>query len=131
MAWTEEKIQEIAKAIHDKSMVDMEFRTRFKTDPNAVIEEISGLQVPAGFKIRVVAPEDADLTIVLPKIETDELSDNDLEAVAGGKSKALTVLSDIGTLGIYAAVDYAMKEVVIKDVMAHAVGAIHHELDNK
>ena len=85
MAWTEEKIQEIAKAIHDKSMVDMEFRTRFKTDPNGVIEEIAGVQVPAGFKINVVDSEDADLTIALPRRATDELSDNELEAVAGGK----------------------------------------------
>lgn len=85
MAWTEEKVQEVAKSIQDKAMTDVAFRTRFKTDPNTVIEEVSGLQVPAGFKIRVVAPEDADLTIALPKIETGELSDMELEAVAGGK----------------------------------------------
>jgi len=87
MAWTQEKIQEVAKSIQDKAMTDTAFRARFKADPNAVIEEVSGLQVPAGFKIRVIAPEDADLTIALPKLETDELNDNELEAVAGGKSR--------------------------------------------
>lgn len=104
MAWTEEKIQEVAKSIQDKAMADVAFRTRFKADPNAVIEEISGLQVPAGFKIKVVAPEDADLTIALPKIETDELSDNELEAVAGGKS-AKKVAEHVGQ-GISAAAPF-------------------------
>jgi len=85
MAWTQDKIEQVAKSIQDKAIADVAFRTRFKADPNAVIEEVSGLQVPAGFKIRVVAPEDADLTIALPKIETGELSDMELEAVAGGK----------------------------------------------
>lgn len=85
MAWTQEKIEEVAKSIQDKAMTDMKFRTRFKTDPNTVIEEVSGLQVPAGFTIRVIAPEDADLTVTLPEIKNDELSDMELEEVAGGK----------------------------------------------
>lgn len=130
MTWTEEKIQEVAKAIHDKSMADMEFRARFKTDPNAVVEELSGLQLPAEFKINVVDTEDADLTIALPAIETDELSDTELEAVAGGKSKALTVLSDIGTLGIYAVEQRAMADATANDVIHKAADLMHNLLYN-
>lgn len=85
MAWTQEKIEEVAKSVREKTLTDLAFRERFKTEPNAVIEEIADLQIPAGFRIKVIAPEDADLTIALPKIETDELSDIELEAVAGGK----------------------------------------------
>jgi len=128
MAWTQEKIQGVAKNIQDKAMADTAFRARFKADPNAVIEELSGLQVPAGFKIRVIAPEDADLTIALPKIETGELSDTELESVAGGKSKALTVLTDIGTLGIYAAEQRVMADVVAKDVVDKVADIMHHML---
>jgi len=111
MAWTQEKIQEVAKSIQDKAMTDTAFRARFKANPNTVIEEVSGLQVPEGFKIRVIAPEDADLTIALPKIETGELNDNELEAVAGGKSHTATVFSDLATFGLYNVGQHIAKDI--------------------
>jgi len=91
MSWTEKKIQEVSKSISEKVIADSAFRQRCKTDINSVIEELSGLQVPNSFKINVVDLDDADLTIALPKSQTDELSDSDLESVAGGKSTGETV----------------------------------------
>ena len=88
MAWTQEKIQEVSKTIGEKVTQDVAFRKRCKTNINSVVEELSGLQVPNGFKINVIDSDDADLTIALPKMQTDELSDSDLESVAGGKSSA-------------------------------------------
>jgi len=86
MSWTQEKAQETLLQVQKKAESDAAFREKLKTNPNAAIEEIAGIQVPAGFKINIVDANDADLTIALPKTKSDELSDADLESVAGGKS---------------------------------------------
>jgi len=85
MSWSQEKIQETVKQLQEKAETDSSFREQLKTNPNTAIEEIAGIQVPVGFKVNIVDANDADLTIALPKTKSDELSDSDLEAVAGGK----------------------------------------------
>lgn len=85
MAWTQEKVQEIVKIVQEKATTDAAFKARVKADPKAVAEEIAGIQVPAGFKIKAVDMDEADITVILPKTSSDELSDMELEAVAGGK----------------------------------------------
>jgi len=85
MAWTQDKIQEVVKTVQEKAATDAAFKARVKADPKTVAEEISGLQVPAGFKIKAVDMDEADITVILPKTRSDELSDMELEAVAGGK----------------------------------------------
>ncbi len=86
MSWTQEKIQETISQLQEKATSDASFRASLISNPNESIEKISGIQVPAGFKINVVDANEADLTIALPKMKSDELSDSDLESVAGGKS---------------------------------------------
>ena len=100
MSWTQEKAQETLLQVQKKAESDAAFREKLKTNPNAAIEEIAGIQVPAGFKINVVDANDADLTIALPKTKSDELSDNDLESVAGGKSVTDTLIN-IASCGVY------------------------------
>ena len=85
MSWTQEKVQETVTQLQEKAATDASFRASLKENPNAAIEKIAGIQVPAGFKINIVDANDADLTIAIPKTKSDELSDADLEAVAGGK----------------------------------------------
>ena len=86
MSWTQEKIQETVNQLQEKAVSDAAFREKLTTSPSSAIEEIAGIQVPAGFKINIVDANEADLTIALPKVQNDELSDHDLEAVAGGKN---------------------------------------------
>jgi len=86
MSWTQKKVQETLIQLQEKATTDAAFREQLKTNPNAAIEAVAGIQIPSGFKINIVDANDADLTIALPKTKSDELSDNDLEAVAGGKS---------------------------------------------
>ncbi len=85
MSWSQEKVQETVKQIQEKSAIDASFRASLKANPNAAIEKIAGIQIPAGFRVNVADANEADLTIALPKTKSDELSDADLEAVAGGK----------------------------------------------
>ena len=45
----------------------------------------AGEAIPEWFRIAIVDQNDVDIVITLLKIESDELSDADLEQVAGGK----------------------------------------------
>ena len=100
MVWTQEKAKEIIETINTKIIEDQEFRARFKADAKGTIAELAGMQLPSGIKINVVDLDDADITVTLPKTQTDELSDLELEGVAGGKSEAAKDIFGILTFGI-------------------------------
>lgn len=86
-SWTAEDQAAAAKALMEKSATDAAFRKRALADPAAAIKEVSGKDLPAGFKLRLVSNEGADLTLVLPDPVSEDLSDADLEAVSGGRCK--------------------------------------------
>ncbi len=56
-------------------------------DPNGAANETTGKNIPEGFSLRFVENQGADLTVVLPDMidANAELSEQELEAVAGGK----------------------------------------------
>ena len=65
---------------------DPEYKKRFLDDPKAVIKE-EGVEVPDTIKIKAVEESDPNvLTLHLPPKPSEELSDRDLEQVAGGKT---------------------------------------------
>jgi Nitrile hydratase, alpha chain len=77
-----------------KASQDEKFRKRLLADPATVLKE-SGMEVPAGIRLRVLENTDQDLHLVLPPLQKDkELSDAELEGVAGG----LVVNAIIGVL---------------------------------
>ena len=73
--------QIVAKAWQDDA-----FKKRLLADPAAVLKE-QGLELPAGTQIRVVENTDQVIHLTLPAKPLErELSEAELEGVAGGKS---------------------------------------------
>jgi hypothetical protein len=80
---------EVERRLVQRSLEDDAFRRRLLEDPKAAVEQELGTRPPED--VRVVAVEETAETIylVLPSAsslgeEGDELSDRELEAVAGG-----------------------------------------------
>ena len=80
---------EMERRLIERSLEDDIFRQQLLTDPKAIVEREVGMELPE--EVRVVAVEETADTIylVLPFRSTDdldagELSDQELEAVAGG-----------------------------------------------
>jgi Nitrile hydratase, alpha chain len=80
---------EMERSLIERSLADDAFRQRLLSDPKASVEQELGTRLPED--VRVVAVEETADTIylVLPFASTEaqeagELSDQDLEAVAGG-----------------------------------------------
>ncbi len=86
--WTTETIQDTLKKVIERGSTDPEFRQLALSNPNHAVEEVAGIPVPPGVKIRFVENQGADFTVVLPdmkKADMTELSDSELEQVAGGR----------------------------------------------
>ena len=86
----QEEAEATAKAIMQRATTDAAFHAMALKDPNAAVKEVTGKNLPDGFDLRLVSNAGADLTLVLPDLEVDgeELSDSDLEQVAGGRCAA-------------------------------------------
>ena len=68
----------IAKAWRDPA-----FKAELIANPAAALKA-EGIYVPAGMTVTVVENTDKQFHLVLPPVPTDELSDEALDAVAGG-----------------------------------------------
>ncbi len=86
-----------------KAMADEAFKSELISNPKAVIAREIGQELPESVEIEVLEPTQKKLYLVLPlkvesgEIHTEELSDKELDAVAGG-------LDISGVLGSIAAV---------------------------
>lgn len=85
MTWTQEKINEVYTKVQRTAVTDEEFRAELLKDPNAAIGKLAGEELPQDFKVKVIEndPKYA-ATFVLPPMADDELSDDELDSVAGG-----------------------------------------------
>ncbi len=79
-----QKLYEVGAKVFVKAATDPEFRALALRNGTAAVEQVTGTHLPDGLKIRFVEGEGADLTLGLPPVhKTGELSDRELEAVAG------------------------------------------------
>jgi hypothetical protein len=96
MAIEQAQTQEYAKRYGQlvaRAWSDEAFKARLLADPAAVLAE-EGIPVLPGVEVRAVENTDRVLYLTLPPKPSEELSDEQLDAVAGGAT-----LSSIGSLG--------------------------------
>ena len=85
MAWTQQEINDCINSCKQRAATDAEFRGKLLADPAAAIREVSGKEIPAGFRIKVLESDPAyDATFVLPPAASGNVSDKELDGVTGG-----------------------------------------------
>jgi len=67
-----------------KCWTDESFKQRLLTDTRATLKA-EGVEIPAGYTVHVLENTDKVVNYVLPPNPNAELSDSELESVAGGK----------------------------------------------
>jgi hypothetical protein len=100
MSWTEEEVKVAATKVLEKAKQDEKFRERVLSDVYAAVKEVTGKEIPREFKIQVIDGSGHHVNIVLPAFrqEGDELTETELEMVAGGgKPSTRDVGNAIGT----------------------------------
>ena len=80
---------EIEGRIIQRSLEDESYRRRLLEDPKAAVEEELGARLPEGVQVRAVEETVETIYLVLPSgspaEKSSELSDQDLQEVAGGQ----------------------------------------------
>jgi hypothetical protein len=83
---------EMERTLVQRSLQDDSFRQRLLDDPKAAVEQELGSGLPEGVEIRALEESADTIYLVLPlrsaDLQTGEISDEDLEGVAGGGSWA-------------------------------------------
>lgn len=79
-------------SILTRATTDADFRRRLLAEPERAIHEAFGVRVVDGFRVRFIEKDpDLDALVVLPDARSaDEMSDEDLDAVAGGSGNGFT-----------------------------------------
>ena len=81
---------EMERRLIEKSVEDEAFRRRLIEDPKAAVEQELGTRLPEGVRVQAVEETQDTIYLVLPSstpiagAEGAELSDRELESVAGG-----------------------------------------------
>jgi hypothetical protein len=84
---------EMERGLIDRSLQDEDFRQRLLAEPRAAIEQELGIRVPESVEVRVVEESADTIYLVLPSAsplgQGGEISDQELDAVAGGETSTV------------------------------------------
>ena len=103
-----EEIEPVAGKVMKLALADAAFKTLLLSDPKTAVAEATGLTLPMSLEIGVYEDTPTVKHLVLPvNPASEELSDFELEAIAGGLSKAggigLGCAAAAGAIGTYGA----------------------------
>ena len=84
--------EEIEAMVLAKAVEDPAFAARLKADPKAALSEMFDTKLPASLTVHVFQETPTDLMIRLPVVVDDEISEKELEGVAGGLCTPLKVI---------------------------------------
>ena len=91
---------EVTRRLIERSLENEEFRQGLLEDPRSAVEQELGTRLPEGVEVRVVEETADTIYLVLPSAspisESGELSDQELEVVAGGSSSQSGLCSICG-----------------------------------
>jgi hypothetical protein len=91
---------EMERRLIQRSLEDEAFRQRLLAEPKAAIEQELGTQLPESIEVRVVEESADTIYLVLPSAspvgQGGELSDQELDAVAGGMPACGDTASTVG-----------------------------------
>ena len=94
---------EMERRLVERSLQDESFRQRLLEDPKAAVEDELGTQLPEDVRVQAVEETADTIYLVLPSAsplgEGGELSDRELETVAGGGSTAWGETCSCGSPG--------------------------------
>jgi hypothetical protein len=96
--------EEVEAMVLAKAVEDPAFATRLKADPKAALSEMFETQLPANLNIHVFQETPTDLMIRLPIAGSDEISETELEGVAGGACSPLYIKGILGLIQVGAVI---------------------------
>jgi len=70
--------------VFDRASSDPEFRSKLLSAPREAVVEMAEQPIPEFIKFEAVEEKRNTVILMVPLLETEELSDDDLEAVSGG-----------------------------------------------
>ena len=109
--------EEIEEMVLAKAVEDPAFAARLKADAKAALSEMFETKLPASMKVHVFQETPTDLMIRLPVVVDDEISERELEGVAGG---LCTPLKAIGAKKAAVAIGKAVGKAAAKEGVKRA-----------
>ena len=87
MTWSKERINEVYGKVKELALTDSAFRGCLLENPKGAIESFIGEKIPNNYSLQIIESDPSyAATFILPPLLANEITDDVLSAVAGGRS---------------------------------------------